>query len=343
MNPRSRSSCTARRSSSTPSPSAAACKTALVTTAGFRDVLEIGRGNRPDMYNLQVPQAETIRAAAPPLRSPRARRRGWRGLDAAGTARPGAIAARCQAEGVEAIAVCFLHAYAHPEHEEAAAAFLRARLPGVLVTRLVRDHPGVARVRAQQHGCPERLCAADPRSVPRRPGKAAARGGADRASFCHALERWHRYLRGGADRLRSTWSNPVRWPGVTGARVDRCSNRRPEHHRARHRRNDGQVLADREWRGADHGPTTGWRQTPRSPGYPVKIPVVDIVEIGAGGGSIAWFDDGGALRVGPISAGADPGPACYGRGGTRADRDRRAADRRRSRSDLLPGRSNEAR
>ena len=47
----------------------------------------------------------------------------------------------------------------------------------------------------------------------------------------------------------------------------------------------------------------------------MKVPVVDIVEIGAGGGSIAWFDDGGALRVGPISAGADPGPACYGRGG----------------------------
>ncbi len=56
--------------------------------------------------------------------------------------------------------------------------------------------------------------------------------------------------------------------------------------------------------------------TPLSPGYPVRIPVVDIVEIGAGGGSIAWFDDGGALRVGPISAGADPGPAAYGHGGT---------------------------
>ncbi len=56
--------------------------------------------------------------------------------------------------------------------------------------------------------------------------------------------------------------------------------------------------------------------TPWSPGYPLRIPVVDIVEIGAGGGSIVWFDDGGALRIGPRSAGADPGPACYGRGGT---------------------------
>jgi N-methylhydantoinase A/acetone carboxylase, beta subunit len=51
------------------------------------------------------------------------------------------------------------------------------------------------------------------------------------------------------------------------------------------------------------------------PGYPVKVPVVDIVEIGNGGGSIAWIDEVGSLRVGPVSAGADPGPACYNRGG----------------------------
>src|SRR5204862_2539294 len=57
-------------------------------------------------------------------------------------------------------------------------------------------------------------------------------------------------------------------------------------------------------------------RTPTSAGYPVKVPVVDIVEIGAGGGSIAWLDPAGALRVGPRSAGADPGPASYGWGGT---------------------------
>jgi N-methylhydantoinase A len=64
--------------------------------------------------------------------------------------------------------------------------------------------------------------------------------------------------------------------------------------------------------------TTDYRAewTPLSPGYPIRVPVMDIVEIGAGGGSVAWFDAGGALRVGPRSAGADPGPACYGKGGT---------------------------
>ena len=66
-----------------------------------------------------------------------------------------------------------------------------------------------------------------------------------------------------------------------------------------------------------------WR--PDYAGYPILVPVVDIVEIGAGGGSIAWIDAGGSVRVGPRSAGADPGPACYGRGGKRPDRHRREA------------------
>ena len=59
------------------------------------------------------------------------------------------------------------------------------------------------------------------------------------------------------------------------------------------------------------------------PAIPILAPTIDIVEIGAGGGSIAWVDNAGALKVGPVSAGADPGPACYGRGGDQAHRDRR--------------------
>lgn len=70
---------------------------------------------------------------------------------------------------------------------------------------------------------------------------------------------------------------------------------------------DGELTIDTEY----------WLESsPRDEGYPLKIPVVDIVEIGAGGGSIAWVDQGGSINIGPKSAGADPGPACYGRGGT---------------------------
>ena len=126
-------------------------KTALVTTAGFRDVLEIGRGNRPDMYNLKFhkPQPFVPRRLRFEVRE-RVGADGsvWTPL---ATEDLEAIAAACQAEGVEAIAICFLHAYAHPEHEQIAAAFLRERLPGCPVTASSRDHPGVARVRAQQH------------------------------------------------------------------------------------------------------------------------------------------------------------------------------------------------
>ena len=109
-------------------------RTALVTTSGFRDVLEIGRGNRPDMYNLV--------SRKPPPFVPRRHRFEVRErvdrhgsilvpLDLAG-AEP--IAAACERDGIEAVAVCLLHSYAHPEHEQALCQALRERLPGVAVT-----------------------------------------------------------------------------------------------------------------------------------------------------------------------------------------------------------------
>ena len=73
-------------------------------------------------------------------------------------------------------------------------------------------------------------------------------------------------------------------------------------------------------------------------GLPIKVPVIEMIEIGAGGGSIARVDGLGLLTVGPDSAGADPGPACYGRGGERADRDRRRPGARLSRPGVLPRR-----
>ena len=81
----------------------------------------------------------------------------------------------------------------------------------------------------------------------------------------------------------------------------------------------------------------------RGSGLPIKAPVIDMIEIGAGGGSIAGIDEVGLLRVGPRSAGADPGPACYGRGGTEADRHRRQPGARLLRSGLLPRRPHDAR
>jgi N-methylhydantoinase A len=289
-------------------------KTALVTTAGFRDVLEIGRGNRPDMYNLKFHKPKPFVPRR--LRFEVRERVGadgsvWTPL---ATADLEAVVDSCQAEGVQAIAVCFLHAYAHPTHEEAAAAFLRARLPDVLVTassEITREwrefeRSSTAALNAYVQPILDGYLS-DLETRLRTEGLTApvfamlSNGGT--ASFAAARK----------TPIALVESGPV--AGVTGAALI------------------GRVIDDANIIALDIGGTTAkcsliengevkittdyrLEASSRSSGYPVKVPVVDIVEIGAGGGSIAWFDDGGALRVGPISAGADPGPVCYGRGGS---------------------------
>jgi N-methylhydantoinase A len=289
-------------------------KTALVTTAGFRDVLEIGRGNRPDMYNLKFHKPKPLVPRR--LRFEVRERVGadgsvWTPLV---TEDLEAVVDSCQVEGVEAIAVCFLHAYAHPKHEEAAAAFLRARLPGVLVTassEITREwrefeRSSTAALNAYVQpildgylGDLENRLRAEGLTAP----LFAMLSNGGTASFAAARK----------TPISLVESGPV--AGVTGAALI------------------GRIIDDGNIIALDIGGTTAkcsliengevkittdyrLEANSRSSGYPVKVPVVDIVEIGAGGGSIAWFDDGGALRVGPISAGADPGPACYGRGGS---------------------------
>lgn len=289
-------------------------KTALVTTAGFRDVLEIGRGNRPDMYNLrfQKPIPFVPRHLRFEVRE-RVNSRGdvltplqWADLDP--------IIERCRSEQVAAIAVCFIHAYAHPAHERQVAAVLTERLPGVAVTissditQEWREYERTNTTVLNGYVMPivqrylDRL-----ESVTGEHGLACplhvmqSNGGT--ASFAMA-KRLPIYL---------IESGPV--AGVIGAAAI------------------GQAIGEPNIISLDVGGTTAkcslieggapkttteyrveW--TPLFPGYPIKTPVVDIVEIGAGGGSMAWFDQGEVLRVGPKSAGADPGPACYGRGGT---------------------------
>jgi N-methylhydantoinase A len=289
-------------------------KTALVTTAGFRDVLEIGRGNRPDMYNLKFHKPRPFVPRR--LRFEVRERVGadgsvWTPL---ATDDLETVADACQVEGVEAIAICFLHAYAHPEHEELAAAFLRARLPGVLITasseitREWREFERSSTTALNAYVQPildgylsdlEQRLRAEGMTAP----LFAMLSNGGTATFDAARQ----------TAIALVESGPV--AGVTGAVLI------------------GRVIDDPNIIALDIGGTTAkcsliengevkittdyrLEANPRSSGYPVKTPVVDIVEIGAGGGSIAWFDAGGALRVGPLSAGADPGPACYGRGGS---------------------------
>ena len=289
-------------------------KTALVTTVGFRDALAIGRGNRPDMYNLRFhkPQPFVSRRHRYEIRE-RVRATGevaiplhLEDLDQ--------VVAEATIDGIEAIAICFLHSYAHPAHEQAAATYLRDRLPGVAIcassdiTKEWREYERSSTVVLNAFVQPilDRYLANleakfRSRAMPGRFHVMLSNGGT--ATFDAAREQ----------PIQLVESGPA--AGIIGAALV------------------GEQIGEPNIISLDIGGTTAkcslieagdvkisgdyrLEHTPLSPGYPVRVPVVDIVEIGAGGGSIAWFDDGGALRVGPISAGADPGPAAYGRGGT---------------------------
>lgn len=288
-------------------------KTALVTTRGFRDVLAIGRGNRPDLYNLHALPSEPFVPRY--LRLEVSER-----IDARGRVRTPlamedveAVAETLAKEGVAAVAVVFLHAYANPEHEAAVAGRLRERLPGVAVTA---SHEVSRNWREYERSNTAVL------SAYVQPIMANYLANLDRALTAEGLsgQRYCMQSNGGLAKFAAAEAGPLALVesgpagGVAGAvRI-------------------GQALGERDILYLDVGGTTAKCSLIRDgqpvlksdyklewtrlvPGYPVQVPVVDIVEIGAGGGSIAYLGPAGELRVGPESAGADPGPACYGRGG----------------------------
>jgi N-methylhydantoinase A len=289
-------------------------RTALLITAGFRDVLEIGRGNRPDLYNLQ--------AASPESFVPRHLRFEVRErLDAAGQVIEPlheedvlACAAACRAQGVEAIGVILLHSYANPAHESRCAELLRAALPDIAVCA---SHEISRQWREYERANTVALNAFVQPVIARyfaNLAQALAQAGFDCPLYAMQSN-------GGVARFAQAVRAPLTLVesgpagGVAGAvRI-------------------GAALGETDIIYLDVGGTTAkcavikdgrptlqaeyhLERTRHFPGYPVQVPVVDIVEVGAGGGSIAWLEAGARLRVGPRSAGSSPGPACYGLGGT---------------------------
>lgn len=288
--------------------------TALLTTRGFRDVLEIGRANRPDLYNLSYAKPKPFVPRR--LRFEVTERLTHRGdvLVPLAEEELDPIAERLREEGVDAVAVCFLHAWSNPDHERRAAELIAKSLLGVEV---VASHEVSAQWREYERTSTAVLSAYVKPVVARYLGGLAdgmrdagvqapmyaMRSGGGVASFERAM----------AAPISLLESGPV--AGVIAAvELGRQLG-------------VGDVLA------LDIGGTTAKtsavrngearietlhhiERTPTFAGYPVQTPVVQIVEIGAGGGSIASVDEAGGLHVGPRSAGAEPGPACYGRGGT---------------------------
>lgn len=292
----------------------AGVRTALLTTRGFRDVLAIGRGNRPDLYNL--------RSMTPPPFVPRHLRfEVSERLDATGRvitplaeADVLACAEACRAEGVEAIGIVLLHSYADPVHEKRSAEILREALPGV---QICASHELSRQWREYERSNTVALNAYVQPIVRHYFGN-LGRSLDESGLSCpyYAMQSnggIARFDQAGRAPLTLIESGPA--GGVAGAaRI-------------------GVALGERDVIYLDVGGTTAkcsiikdgrptvvpeyrLERTRTSPGYTIQVPVVDIVEVGAGGGSIAWFDTSGRLRVGPRSAGSTPGPACYGRGGT---------------------------
>ena len=288
-------------------------KVGLLTTQGFRDVLEIARGNRPDLFNYSY--------VKPPPFVPRHLRREIPGrINYKGEVlQPLAlddlteIIDNFQNERVDAIAICLLHSYVNPEHEIELAEAVRAIWPDV---DIVSSHEITREWREYERSNTVVLSTYIHPIANRYLGKLQAKLDADKFSGNAYIMQSN----GGIDTVESTRQRPIRMiesgpaSGVLGAAAL------------------GNLLGVGNIIALDIGGTTakcslieGGRvristeylieKTPRYAGYPILTPVVDIVEIGAGGGSIIWADEGCKLHVGPQSAGAVPGPAAYGRGG----------------------------
>src|SRR2546425_12364866 len=284
-------------------------RTALIVTKGTRDVYKIGRGNRPDAYDIWfkrpeplVPRHLTFEVeerllATGEIHTP---------LNAV---QAEAIASQVTASGAEAVAVCFLHSWNNPVHESRMAEWLDSKIYRSISHEILR-----------QYGEYERMSTTVLNSYI----------GPKVSAYLEGLERmlgdegfagnlWIMQSNGGVMSSPMARRLPVAMleSGPVGGFIAAART--------------GAALGYNNVIGFDMGGTTakanlardgepqmshGYHIGGNASGQPMMLPVVDTVEVGSGGGSIAKVDHTGSLKVGPVSAGADPGPACYGKGGT---------------------------
>ena len=284
-------------------------RVAIVTTKGFRDVFELGRTDREPMYDLTFRKPPSLVPRSLVFEVPE--RTAWDGSELVpvdqGAVR--SLAVRIKAAGVEAVAVCLLHSYADPAHEVEVGRLLSAELPGVDVTL---SHE-LLRVYREYERTSTSVLDAYVKPVVRRyldvlDGELRERG----------FEGHFLMMRsgGGAMTVDAAKERPVNLVlsgpagGVVGAAAFSELVGAPN-----------LITLDMGGTSLDAAIIIGGQPAVTTAatfqGLPVSLPTLDINTIGAGGGSIGWVDAGDHLQVGPQSAGADPGPASYGRGGTR--------------------------
>jgi N-methylhydantoinase A len=282
-------------------------RTGLITTEGFRDVLEIGRGNFLKMYDVLYRRPEPLVPRGRAHEVPERLTATGEVLVPLDEAAVRAAARQLLADGVESVAIVFLFSYRDPGHEQRAARIVAAEMPGVPVSASHRitqewreyERTSTTVVNAYVQPIMDRYLGEFGRGL-------GGRGFAGQLLVTQS--------NGGAFSLEAARSKPVHTiesgpaAGVTGsASLSR-------------------ILGADRLISFDMGGTTakcaiverGLVQTTDEyyvDGRPLRIPVIDIEEVSAGGGTIAWIDAGGALTLGPQSAGAEPGPVCYARGG----------------------------
>lgn len=274
----------------------------LVTTAGVADVIEIARQDRPSLYDLSARKPDPL--VPPERRHEVAERTTPTGVESR-LAVDSAVELRKNIdEDCEAVAIAFLHAYAHPENEKRLANALRESLD----VPVVASHETLAEFREYERTATTVVDAAVTPVIDRYLTRLLS-GTREREMVAPQIMQSN----GGiapADRVRqhAVWtvlSGPA--AGVVGAPQFGGSNADLISFDMGGTSTDVGVIRNGEAERTTDGSIGG---------HPIAIPMVDVETVGAGGGSIAWVDAGGALRVGPQSAGANPGPACYGRGGT---------------------------
>ncbi len=281
-------------------------RTALIATEGFADLLEIGRQDRPELYRLCSPKPPPLVEAE--LRFEARERVGPEGeIDPLADGEAERLAELVRGSGAEAVAICLLFSYLDPSHERAIAEHLRRELPDIHVSA---SHEALPRFREYERCSTTtidaylspllgrylgRLAEAATGAGLPRPVVMQSSGGVAGAEEAARAGAWS-VLSGpaggaiGAGLLaRTSGDGNALGLDMGGTSCDVCVVEAGEVRRTDSRQIDGRTI---------------------------QLPMVDVHTVGAGGGSVGWRDPGGALRVGPRSAGAEPGPACYGRGGT---------------------------
>lgn len=279
----------------------------LITTRGFRDVLELGRGNRAEIYNLFYRQPPPLVPRY--LRHEVSERLNWRGqvLEPLNEAEAREAVTALKARGVAGIAICCLHAYANPVHEQRLAEIVAEIYPEAHVSissdvvREWREYERTSTTVLNTYTKPQMVAylSALERGLKERDYRGSfavmqSSGGITSSAIAQNVP------------IRTVQSGPA--GGVIGAVALGGKLQQPN-----------LVSADVGGTTFDVALIANGRSLEKTSATfnqrPVLQPTIDIVSVGAGGGSIAWVDAEGGLRIGPHSAQADPGPACFGLGG----------------------------